>query len=78
MAAPAGVSSGSAPEPETPEPAATEPLALEAAVPEQSGPAPGESTVAVPEADREPTGPEADRSRCGRRRIASRPAANPP
>jgi hypothetical protein len=61
MAAPAGVGSGSVPEPETPEPAATEPLALEAAVPEQSGPAPSESTVAVPEADHEPAAvPEED------------------
>jgi hypothetical protein len=61
MAAPAGVGSGSVPEPETPEPAATEPLALEAAVPEPSRPAPGESTAAVPKADHEPAAvPEAD------------------
>jgi Septum formation len=61
MAAPAGVGSGSVPEPETPEPAATEPLALEAAVPEPSRPAPGESMAAVPEADHEPAAvPEAD------------------
>ena len=61
MAAPAGVGSGSVPEPETPEPAATEPLALEAAVPEPSRPAPGESTAAVPEADHQPAAvPEAD------------------
>ena len=51
MAAPAGVSSGSAPEPASPEPTAvepvaTEPLALEAAVPEPSEPGPGESVVA--------------------------------
>ncbi len=60
MAAPAGVGSGSVPEPETPEPAATEPLALEAAVPEPSRPAPGESTAAVPEADHQSAVPEAD------------------
>jgi hypothetical protein len=55
MAAPAGVSSGSAPEPVVPEPAATEPMALGPAVPEPSQPAPGENTagVAVPE----PPGP---------------------
>jgi hypothetical protein len=61
MAAPAGVGSGSAPEPATPEPGATEPVAtepvavepvatgpltLEAAVPEPSPPAPGESVPA--------------------------------
>ena len=56
MAAPAGVGSGSVPEPATPEPAATEPLALEAAVPEPSGPAPVESTAAIPDADHEPAG----------------------
>ena len=51
MAAPAGVSSGSAPEPVVPEPPATEPTALGSAVPEPSQPAPGENTagVAVPE-----------------------------
>ena len=55
MAAPAGVSSGSAPEPVVPEPPATEAMALESAVPEPSGPAPGENAadVAVPE----PSGP---------------------
>jgi hypothetical protein len=58
MAAPAGVSSGSAPEPATPEPAATEPIALEAAVPEPSGPAPVESTAAIPDADHEPVAGE--------------------
>jgi len=47
MAAPAGVSSGSAPEPVVPEAAATEPLALESAVPEPSGPASGENTAAM-------------------------------
>jgi hypothetical protein len=51
MAAPAGVSSGSAGEPVVPEPPATEPMALEPAVPEPSEPSPGEDTdaVAVPE-----------------------------
>jgi hypothetical protein len=51
MAAPSGVSSGSAPEPVVPEPAATESVALKSAVPEPSEPAPGETTaaVAVPE-----------------------------
>jgi hypothetical protein len=63
MAAPTGVSSGSAPEPVTPEPAATEPSALEtsaleAVVPEPSGPAPGESTIASLDADYEPTADE--------------------
>jgi hypothetical protein len=48
MAAPAGVSSGSAPEPVVPEPPATEPMALDSAVPEPSQPAPGENTVGVP------------------------------
>ena len=47
MAAPAGVSSGSAPEPVVPEPPATEPIALESAVPEPSGPASGENTAAM-------------------------------
>jgi len=51
MAAAAGVSSGSAPEPFVPEPAATEALALKSAVPEPTEPAPGENAaaVAVPE-----------------------------
>ena len=47
MAAPAGVSSGSAQEPVVPEAAATEPPALESAVPEPSGPASGENTAAM-------------------------------
>ena len=47
MAAPAGVSSGSAPEPVVPEPPATESMALESAVPEPSGPASGENTAAM-------------------------------
>ena len=55
MAAPAGVSSGSAPEPVVPEPPATEPIALESAVPEPSGPAPGENAAAI--AVPEPSGP---------------------
>ena len=55
MAAPAGVSSGSAPEPTVPEPPATEPMALGPAVPEPSQPAPGENTAAV--AIPEPSGP---------------------
>jgi hypothetical protein len=55
MAAPSGVSSGSAPEPVVPEPPATEPMALESAVPEPSGPAPGENTAAIPVP--EPSGP---------------------
>jgi hypothetical protein len=45
MAAPAGVSSGSAPEPRVPEPAATEPMVLEPADPEPSGPALGEAAA---------------------------------
>jgi Septum formation len=51
MASPAGVSSGSAPEPVVPGTAAVEPKALESAVPEPSPPAPGENTAAsaVPE-----------------------------
>ena len=62
MAAPAGVSSGSAPEPAVPEAAATEaaatePMALESAVPEPSEPAPGENTAAI--AVPEPSGPAA-------------------
>jgi hypothetical protein len=68
MAAPAGVGSGSAPEPATPEPTATEavtlepvatepvatgPLVLEAAVPGPSPPPPGESVAAeVPAGER--------------------------
>jgi hypothetical protein len=82
MAAPAGVSSGSAPEPVVPEPPATEPMALAPAVPEPSQPAPGENTadVAVPEpagpaygentavsADPEPEPPTDDPARKGRR-----------
>ena len=55
MAAPAGVSSGSAPEPAVPEPPATEPMALGPAVPEPSQPAPGENAAAV--AIPEPSGP---------------------
>jgi hypothetical protein len=55
MAAPAGVSSGSAPEPTVPETAATEPMPLESAVPEPSQPAPGENTAAI--AVPEPSGP---------------------
>ena len=55
MAAPAGVSSGSAPEPVEPKAAVTDPVALESAVPEPAGPAPGENAavIAVPE----PAGP---------------------
>ena len=47
MAAPAGVSSGSAPEPVVPEAAVTEPMALASAVPEPSEPAPGENAAAI-------------------------------
>jgi hypothetical protein len=50
MAAPAGVGSGSAPEPDVPEAAATEPMALEPAdlrIPEPSEPVPGENTAAA-------------------------------
>jgi hypothetical protein len=47
MAAPAGVSSGSAQEPVVPKAAATDPLALESAVPEPSGPASGENAAAI-------------------------------
>jgi hypothetical protein len=55
MAAPAGVSSGSAPEPVVPEPLATEPAARQSADPEPAGPARGENTatITVPE----PAGP---------------------
>jgi Septum formation len=82
MAAPAGVSSGSAPEPVVPEPSATEPMAPGPAVPEPSQPAPGENTagVAVPEpsvpaygenmaaaADTEPDPPADEPARKGRR-----------
>ena len=82
MAAPTGVSSGSAPEPVVPEPPATEPMALGPAVPEPSLPAPGENTagVAVPEpsgpaygenmaeaADTEPEPPADEPARKGRR-----------
>jgi hypothetical protein len=82
MAAPAGVSSGSAPEPTVPEPPATEPMALGPAVPEPSQPAPGENTaaVAIPEpsgpaygentavsADPEPEPPAGEPARKGRR-----------
>jgi len=47
MAAPSGVSSGSAPEPAVPEPAATEPMALGSAAPGPSAPAPGENPAAI-------------------------------
>jgi len=47
MAAPSGVSSGSAPEPAVPEPAATEPMALGSAAPGPSEPAPGENPAAI-------------------------------
>jgi hypothetical protein len=82
MAAAAGVSSGSAPEPVVPEPPATEPIALAPAVPEPSQPTPGENTagVAVPEpsgpaygenmaaaADTEPEPPADEPARKGRR-----------
>jgi Septum formation len=82
MAAPTGVSSGSAPEPVVPEPPATEPIALGPAVPEPSQPASGENTagVAVPEpsgpaygenmaaaADTEPEPPADEPARKGRR-----------
>ena len=55
MAAPAGVSSGSAPEPVEPKAAVTDPVALESAVPEPAGPAPGENAAAI--AIPEPAGP---------------------
>ena len=55
MAAPAGVSSGSAPEPVVPEPVATEPMTLGSAVPEPSGPASGDNTTAI--AIPQPSGP---------------------
>jgi hypothetical protein len=51
MAAPAGVSSGSAPEPDVPEAAATEPMALQPADPEPSEPVLGEATADL---EREP------------------------
>ena len=55
MAAPAGVSSGSAPEPVVPGPPAAEPVARQSAVPEPSGPGPGENAAAI--AVPEPAGP---------------------
>jgi Septum formation len=61
MAAPAGVSSGSAPEPDVPEPPATEPMALEPADPEPSGPALGGDA-----ADPEPGTPADERARPSR------------
>jgi hypothetical protein len=82
MAAPTGVSSGSAPEPVVPEPPATEPMALGPAVPEPSQPTLGENTagIAVPEpsgpaygenmaaaADTEPESPADEPARKGRR-----------
>jgi Septum formation len=47
MAAQAGVSSGSAPEPVVPEVAVTGPMTLASAVPEPSEPAPGENAAAI-------------------------------
>jgi Septum formation len=47
MAAPAGVGSGSAPEPVVPEAAVTEPMALAPTVPEPSEPGPGENAAAI-------------------------------
>ena len=81
MAAPAGVSSGSAQEPVVPEAAATKAPALESAVPEPSAPAPAENAaaIAVPEpsepaygenaavsADPEPEPPADERAPKGR------------
>jgi hypothetical protein len=56
MAAPAGVSSGSTPEPADPEPAATEPepVARQPPDPEPTEPAAGESTDAVSDPEQEP------------------------
>ena len=58
MAAPAGVSSEPAPEPDAPKAAATEPVALEPADPEPSGPAGGEAA-----ADPEPGESAGERAR---------------
>jgi Septum formation len=76
MAAPAGVSSGSAPEPVVPEPPATEPVALAPAVPEPSQPAPGENTagVAVPE----PAGPANDENMAAAADAEPEPPADEP
>ena len=65
MAAPAGVSSGSAPEPVDPEPAATEPIPPESAVPEPSEPPPGENTAAA-SAEQEHEPPATEPAREGR------------
>ena len=64
MAAPAGVSSGSAQEPVVPEAAATKAPALESAVPEPSEPTYGEN--AAVSADPEPEPPADERARKGR------------
>ena len=61
MAAPAGVSSEPAPEPDVPKAAATEPVALEPADPEPSGPAGGEAA-----AEPEPGESSGERARQGR------------
>ena len=61
MAAPAGVSSEPAPEPDAPKAAAAEPVALEPADPEPSGPAGGEAA-----ADPEPGESGGERAREGR------------
>jgi Septum formation len=61
MAAPAGVSSGSAPEPAAPEPTALEPAEPELAEPELAEPEPAEPELAEPEPDEpEPDEPEPD------------------
>jgi hypothetical protein len=62
MAAPAGVSSGSAPEPAAPEPVATgsEPVALEPSEAEPAEPAVGENTADALDPEQDPVAAEAD------------------
>jgi len=76
MAAPAGVSSGSAPEPVEPKAAVTEPTALESAVPEPSGPGPGENAAAI--AVPEPAGPAPGENTAASADPEREPPANEP
>ena len=67
MAAPAGVSSGSAPEPAAPEPAAAEPVALEPAEPEPDEAAADQGTDDVLDPEQEPDEAQPDEpARAGR------------
>jgi hypothetical protein len=76
MAAPAGVSSGSAPEPAASEPAATEPMALEPAEPEPAEPEPAEAEPA--EAEPAEAEPAADESTAAALDPEQEPAAAGP